>query len=239
MTGTTSNAAYPRTDLLVEPAWLAEHINDADVRVIDCDPPEIASAREHIAGAVMLPVHPYFRNTETGIGVATAQQAETILRGLGVSNDTRVVCYDSQGGLLAARVWWVLWYHGHTNATVLNGGWIAWQAEGLPSARAWATPAQGDFSATTHDERIASCDVMLLRLQSGDLLPLDVRAVQEWAGTTPNLANQQEGHIPGAVHIEWREFVDWEHASRFKTAAELQELLAAKGVSRDKLVVPY
>lgn len=231
--------AYPRAELLVETSWLAEHLNDDDVRIIDCDPAEVAMAREHIPGAVLLPVHPYFRNTETGAGVATASQAETILRGLGVSNGTRVICYDTQGGLLAARVWWVLWYHGHTNAAVLNGGLPAWQADGQPTTREWATPAPGDFTATTHDDRIAACDVMLPQIQSGDLLPLDVRAQQEWDGSTPNPANQQEGHIPGAVHIEWREFVNWDNATRFKTAAELGELLEAKGVSRDKRVVPY
>lgn len=234
-----TTAAYPRSELLVETSWLAEHRHDADVRIIDCDAAEVALAREHIPGAVLLPVHPYFRNTETGAGVATAEQAETILRGLGVSNDTRVICYDTQGGLLATRVWWVLWYHGHTNAAVLNGGLPAWQADGQPTTSEWATPAPGDFTASTHDDRIAACDVMLPQIQSGDLLPLDVRALHEWAGTTPNAANQQEGHIPGAVHIEWREFVNWDNATRFKTAAELGELLDAKGVSRDKRVVPY
>lgn len=231
--------AYPRADLLVETSWLAQHASDSDIRIIDCDPPEVAMAREHIAGAVVLPIHPYFRDTETGTGVATSAQAETILRSLGVSNDTRVICYDSQGGLLASRVWWVLWYHGHTNVSVLNGGWTAWQAEGLPVTSEWASPAAGNFSADTQEDRITACDVMLPQMQSGDLLPLDVRAEQEWAGSTPNPANQQEGHIPGAIHIEWRQFVDWENHARFKTATELDGLLTANGVSRDKRVVPY
>jgi thiosulfate/3-mercaptopyruvate sulfurtransferase len=238
MTGSTV-AAYPQPGLLVEPDWLADHLTDPDVRVIDCDQPELAVAREHIAEAVMLPIHPYFRNTETGSGVATAAQAETIFRGLGVSNDTRVICYDSQGGLLAARVWWVLWYYGHTNAAVLNGGWPSWQAAGLPSSREWATPAPGTFSATTHDDRITACDVMLPQIQANDMIALDVRALKEWDGTNFNPSNQQEGHVPGAIHIEWRDFVDWDNNTRFKTAPELQALLDAKGVSRDKRIVPY
>ena len=239
MVDVTQAGTYPRQQLLVEPEWLAAHLQDPAVRVIDCDPPEAALAREHIPGAVTLPIHPYFRDTETGSGVATAEQTERIMRDLGVSNTTRVICYDSQGGLLAARVWWALWHYGHEDAAVLNGGWTAWQAAGLPTSTEWAKPEPGSFTATTHADRIASCDVMLPWVNSADFVPLDVRAYAEWAGTQPNPANQREGHIPGAVHIEWREFVDWDNAGKFKTAPEIQALLDSKGVTRDKRVVPY
>jgi thiosulfate/3-mercaptopyruvate sulfurtransferase len=238
-TDTISPEIYPQQRLLVEPEWLALHLDDASVRIIDCDPPEIAMGRGHIPGATLLPIHPYFRNQDTGVGVATAEQAEHILRGIGISNDSRVICYDSQGGLLASRVWWVLWYYGHENAALLNGGIHAWNQRGMPTVSEWFTPEPGNFSAAANEDRIASCDVMLPLLGTGDLIPLDVRAVSEWAGTTPNPANQQEGHIPGAVHIEWREFVDWDQAARFKPPAELEAMLEAKGVTRDKRVVPY
>jgi thiosulfate/3-mercaptopyruvate sulfurtransferase len=239
MTGTETNATYPRSDLLVESEWLALHLADPAVRIIDCDPPEVALARPHIPGAVLLPVHPYFRDTETGVGVATAPQAEQILGGIGVGNETRVICYDSQGGLLAARVWWVLWYYGHENAALLNGGILAWTQRGLPVTQDWAHPQAATFTATVHEERIASCDVLLPWVNASDFVPLDVRAASEWAGTTPNPANQQEGHIPSAVHIEWRDFVDWDQAARFKPASELREMLESRGVTRDKRVVPY
>jgi thiosulfate/3-mercaptopyruvate sulfurtransferase len=233
--------AYPRAELLVEPEWLAPRLDDSNVRVIDCDQAELVAARAHICGAVTLPIHPYFRDWDTGVGVATAAQTEQILRGLGVSNATRVICYDSQGGLMAARVWWVLWHYGHDNAALLNGGWPAWEAAGLPTERTWAAPAPGDFTADQHDERIASCDVMLPQLGGGDLLPLDVRNDLEWSGgkPAPNATNLHEGRIPGAIHLEWREFVDWDNDTRFKPASELERLLQTAGVDRGKRVVPY
>ena len=84
-----TSTAYPRAELLVEPDWLAAHLNAPNVRVIDCDQAELVAARPHIQGAVALPIHPYFRDWETGVGVATAAQTEQIMRGLGVSNATR------------------------------------------------------------------------------------------------------------------------------------------------------
>jgi thiosulfate/3-mercaptopyruvate sulfurtransferase len=231
--------AYPRPELIVEPAWLAEHLNDSDLRIIDCDLPEAAMMRAHIPNAVMLPIHPYFRNTETGVGVATAEQTEAMMRDLGVSSDTRVVCYDSTGGTLAARIWWVLWYYGHEQVAFLNGGWTAWEAEGHPTETEWKRPQPGDWSAVEHDDRIAACDVMLPWVGQADFVPLDVRAYSEWSGTQPNVANQREGHIPGAVHIEWREFVDWDNNTKLKPAAEIREMLEGAGVTRDKRVVPY
>ncbi|HUG15090.1 MAG TPA: rhodanese-like domain-containing protein [Thermomicrobiales bacterium] len=239
MSQSAATRAYPRQELLREPQWLAARLDDTSVRVIDCDPVEVATQRPHIPGAVALPIHPYFRDTDTGVGVATAAQTEAIMSGLGVSNDTTVVCYDSSGGTLAARIWWVLWYYGHENATFLNGGIHAWNQLGLPTETDWQTPPNGNFHATAHEDRIASCETMLPGLHSGDMIPLDVRAIHEWAGTTPNVANQREGHIPGAVHIEWKDFVDWDQATRLKPAEEIRELLEAKGVTRDKRVVPY
>jgi thiosulfate/3-mercaptopyruvate sulfurtransferase len=230
---------YPRPELIVEPDWLVARLDDPELRVIDCDPAEVSASRAHVPGAVRLPIHPYFRNTATGVGVATAAQAEEIFRDLGVSPGTRVICYDSQGGTLAARVWWVLWHYGHEHVAVLNGGWTAWQAEGRPTEDVWRTPATGNWSAEAHDDRIAGCDVMLPWVGQHDFVPLDVRAVSEWAGTQPNPANQREGHIPGAVHIEWREFVDWENNAKLKPAAAIAARLESAGVTRDKRVVPY
>ncbi len=230
---------YARPELIVEPDWLAQHLNDPDLRVIDCDPPEVAMTRPHVPNAVMLPIHPYFRNTETGVGVAIAEQSEAIMRDLGVSNDSRVVCYDSSGGTLAARIWWVLWYYGHDKVAVLNGGLTAWQAEGQPTETEWTPPQPGNWTATQHDDRIAACDVMLPWVGQADFVPLDVRAYSEWAGTQPNPANQREGHIPGAVHIEWREFVEWDNNTKLKSVDAIRERLEEAGVTRDKRVVPY
>lgn len=236
------HGAYARPELLVEPEWLDRHYNDLNVVIIDCDRPEIRGDRAYLPNALILPIHPYFRDTETGLGVATAEQTQAILRGMGVNDDSQVILYDSEGGLLATRVWWALWYHGFTNAAVLNGGWPAWLASRRPTSRRQREVTPGNVVITdTHEERIASCDTILPGVNNGDTVALDVRNDEEWTGSkpAPNATNQQEGHIPGAIHIEWREFVDWNNATRFKPAAELERILETAGVPRDKRIVPY
>jgi 3-mercaptopyruvate sulfurtransferase SseA len=73
------------------------------------------------------------------------------------------------------------------------------------------------------------------------MIPLDVRDDLEWSGLkpAPNLQNQREGRMPGAVHIEWKEFVDWDNHTRFKSPEWIRERLESAGVTRGKRVVPY
>lgn len=232
---------YARPELLVEPAWVLEHRNDPGIVIIDCDGLQAFQTRGHIPGAVALPVHPYFRNIETNHGVATPEQTETILQSLGVNQDSKVILYDSQGGVLAARTWWVLWYYGHENAALINGGWPAWIASRLPTTREHPQVTPGNWKATVHEDRITSCDLMLPAIQSGEIVTLDVRSYEEWSGANPapNIHNQQEGHIPGAIHIEWREFVDWDNATRFKPAIAILRRFKEAGLPFDKPIVPY
>lgn len=233
---------YARPELLVEPDWLDDHINDPNVVIIDCDRPEMRADRPLIPNARILPIHPYVRNTETGEGVATAEQLQTIMRGLGVNDDSNVVAYDSEGGLLASRLWWALWYYGFENVAVLNGGWPAWIASRRPSTRRAPNVEPGSVTlGEPHPDRIASCDTMLPGVQQGTTVALDTRSDLEWMGAkpAPNPTNKHEGRIPGAIHIEWRDFVDWDNATRFKTASAIQEILESKGVSPEMHLVPY
>ena len=240
----SATQGYARPNLLVEPDWLARHLDDQNVVVIDCDRPEMRMGRAIIPNARILPIHPYFRNTETGVGVATAEQTQDIMRGLGVNDGSRVVLYDSEGGLLATRVWWALWYHGFENAAVLNGGYPGWIASRNPGVKEHPEVTPGNVTidgSKTDPERLANCDVILPGIQNDEVVPLDVRASEEWTGEkpAPNESNKKEGRIPGAIWIEWREFVDWDNATRFKPAGEIVRLLEAAGVPRDKKIVPY
>ena len=130
--------AYPNPDILAETDWLAEHIGDRGVLVVDCDEFP-AFMRLHIDGAVGLRTHHYFKATgdsASGPGIGTHLMdpesfAET-MSGHGIGDETQVIAYDNMGGLYAARLWWALDYHGHSKCRVLNGGFRKWYEEGRP-----------------------------------------------------------------------------------------------------------
>lgn len=236
---TESSRTYPRGELLIDPTELAAQLGSDDIVIIDCDAAEVSMGRPHIPGAVQMSIHPYLRDMTTNVGVLPSDQATEIFSSMGVGNGRRVICYDSQGGVLAARCWWVLWYYGHENTAVLDGGLIAWVAEGYPVEQEWQPRRAGDFVASAHPERITSCDLILPQLGSSDFVTLDVRSDLEWSGTPLARNNAREGYIPGAAHIEWKQFMDWDHNARFRPADEIAALLESNGVTRGKAVAPY
>ena len=141
---------YAHPELLAEPDWLQANLDNPNVRVIDCATVE-AYRRAHIAGAVQLPVHYYIKENDPegsdhGTLVMPPREFEDLMSKLGVSNDTTVVTYDDNNGLVAARLWWVLKYYGHTNAKVLNGGWHRWMTEGRPATFHATKAPKGDAS---------------------------------------------------------------------------------------------
>jgi thiosulfate/3-mercaptopyruvate sulfurtransferase len=221
---------YTRPELLAEPEWLVEHLDDPSVVLIDCDRPEVRNQRGHLPGAVLLPVHPYLRDIRTGEGIASREQAETIFRLLGVNDESRVILYDSEGGLLAGRVWWVLWLYGFENAAILNGGWPAWITSRHRTTDRAREAILGEVRLQdARLDRLVTTETLRTTLDDPDLVLLDVRADEEW----------RAGRIPGAVHLEWREFVDWVNATRLKPAPVIWSMLRDAGVPPDRVVVPY
>jgi thiosulfate/3-mercaptopyruvate sulfurtransferase len=128
-------AGDARPDLLVETEWLAEHLGDPGLRLVDADAPE-AYARAHIPGAVGHPDANIFLKTARGETFLMGPERYAAAMGqLGIGDDTAVVVYDGHASLHAARLWWTLVYYGHPNVRVLNGGWHKWLLEGRPELR--------------------------------------------------------------------------------------------------------
>ena len=110
--------------------WLAEHLADSNIRVVDCDNRD-AYRRAHIPGAVN-PQDNYFKNPDDRSYIMTAEQFAATMESLGIGDDTLVVAYDGFGSLYATRLWWCLGYFGHQKVVVVNGGWQKWLSEGRP-----------------------------------------------------------------------------------------------------------
>lgn len=233
----TNDGGYTRPELLAEPDWLAQHLDDPNVRLIDCATLD-AYRRAHIPGAVGLPVHFYIKNPLDSTYVMEPEQFKDLMEGLGVSDDTTVVTYDDNNSLLAARLWWVLNYYGHPNVKVLNGGWHRWLTEGRPVTFHQTRTERGSFTPRPNEAVICRLDDLKAAVESGNVGILDTRTDEEWLGTNDR-GNKRTGRVPGAVHLEWLNFVTRDDRRVFKPADELRAMLREAGINPEQEVVTY
>jgi thiosulfate/3-mercaptopyruvate sulfurtransferase len=238
---------YARPELLVDTDWLQDRLLEPRVRVVDCGF-WASYTRAHIPGAVGIRRDHYLKDPTPGsTSIETPEQFAAEMAGLGIGNETQVVAYDDFGGLWAARLWWALNYYGHQNVVVLDGGWRKWLRERRPitdtkpeMAEATFTPTANPSLIATADQIMAECipdDANAVAAKSGEVL-LDVRTIEEYTGENDR-GNARAGHMPGATHLEWLNFVTDDDIQEFRPASELREILEAAGVTQDKKVTTY
>ena len=222
---------------IVSPEWLAEHLDQPGLRVIDFRWYLVGKrgadeyARGHIAGAVFVDL-----DDVTGEGpgrhpLPTRAQFEAAMRRAGVDRSTRVVVYDEVDGSVAARLWFLLRWFGHDGQAVLDGGFRSWRG---PTDTAVPEPRPGDFTAQEPDRsRIVDFDAVS-RLRGTPLL--DSRVGERYRGETEPV-DPKAGHIPGALSAPYSGNVD--AGGRFKTAAELRRRFEELGVRPGTGAVVY
>ena len=181
-------------------------MTDPRVVIMDLRPPE-AFANSHIPGARSFDIF--------GISlIDTRPQAlesflwiiEHLIQAHGVNSDSIVVIYDDIAGMRSARLFWFLEYFGHRDVHVLNGGFNAWTAAGLPTTHEARIPKTGNFKANRQRELLATADDVLERLHSRDSVIVDTRSDGEYTGQVVRSA--RGGAIPGAVHLESTQNLD-------------------------------
>jgi len=229
--------------LLVSPAALAGELASEpgpvllDVRWRLGGPPGRDSYREgHLPGAVFVdldhdlaaPPGPAGRHPLPDPALFTGA-----MRAAGVSQDRPVVVYDDRDATAAARAWWLLRYCGHENVRVLDGGYQAWLAAGLPVGRADPHEKPGDFTARPGRMPLLDAGGAADLARTG--LLLDARAGERYRGEREHV-DRVAGHIPGAVSAPTADNVNPD--GTFRTAAELAARFAALG-ARDHPVGAY
>ena len=226
------------SEMLVETEWLAARLDQPGLRIVDAGHPE-AYGRAHVPGAVGHLTDNVNVKTATGELFVMGPEgfAETMGR-MGIGDDTTVVVYDANMSLSASRVWWALTYYGHKDVRVLNGGWHKWLLEDRPTSIDALRPEQAMFTPRVNDDVHTSCELLLSDVGREGVAILDVRNRSEYIGENTR-GNQRRGHVPGAVHLEWTDFIVDDARRVFKPLAELEALLQSRGVTRDKRVHVY
>ena len=231
---------------LVSTAWLAEHLGEPRLRVVDVSwhmpdsgrDPEAEFEDSHIPGAVFFDLEANSaQDTPLPHMLPTAEEFGRSMSALGLSNDGTIVVYDSSGvNLSAPRAWWMFRVMGHEAVAVLDGGFGKWTAEGRPVERGNATPEPGKFVARLDAGRVASMAQVREIASAGDVQVVDARSPGRFEGTEPEpRPGLRSGHIPGSRNVHFRSLVRVDGTLR--PAAELRQLFDAAGVDITRPVV--
>jgi thiosulfate/3-mercaptopyruvate sulfurtransferase len=230
---------------IVTTAWLAAEVGASDLRVVDGSwhmphlgrDPRAEFRAEHIPGAVFFDIDA-IADRRGGLPhmLPSADEFGRAVGALGISNDARVVVYDTRGVVSAARVWWTFRAFGHERVAVLDGGLARWKTEGRPLESGEPTPRPRAFAAARQPGLVRDLTSMQANLTSRGEQVLDARSRGRFAGTEPEpRAGLRGGHIPGSLNLPYDEL--YRADATLRPAGELRHALEAAGVDLARPVV--
>lgn len=235
--------AYAHPEYLVDTQWVADHLNDPNVRLVESNEDALLYETGHIPGAVKVD---WFSTLQDPVrrDFLGKEEFEKLCSSLGIANDTTIIFYGDKSNWFATYALWLFRYYGHQYLKIMNGGRAKWQLEGrpltkerpvYPNTRYQATDPKGDIRAFREDvfEHLGSAAPLV-----------DVRSPKEFSGELLHMANYPQegatrgGHIPGAVNIPWSTAVN-EADSTFKSREDLEKIYNEKGITPDKEIIAY
>lgn len=229
---------------LVETDWLAAHLEDPDLRILDCSvvfrPPDAggdgpATGREawesgHIPGSVHADLAGELsdRSSDLRFMMPPAEEFAAAMGRYGVGDDTRVVLYDRAGHMWATRVWWMLRAIGFDNAAVLNGGWTKWTAEGRPTSTEPSAYPEATLTARPRPQLFVGRDEVLSSIEDEATCILNALGAEQ----------HDDGHIPSSVNIPAASLVDPD-TNAYLPLEVLRERFDGVGATDGERVITY
>jgi thiosulfate/3-mercaptopyruvate sulfurtransferase len=223
-----SEKGYARPELLVSTAWLANHLDDPKIRILESDEDVLLYDTGHIPGAQKIDWHEDL-NDPVVRDYVSSEQFQKLLRRKGIDESHTVIFYGDKNNWWAAYAYWVFQLFGFNNAKLLDGGRIKWEAENRPmTTEVPKFPATSYKAPARSDDRIRAF-FRQVREHADQGKPLvDVRSPDEYSGVRTHMPDYpQEGTLRGG-HIQGAKSVPWARAANsdgtFKTAKELREI---------------
>ncbi len=228
---------------LIEVEQLQGRMGEAGLMIIDMRKPQYYE-QGHIEGAVNVwrdqledSSYPY------GGMMATKESVERLLSRLGISNRHTLVIYDDRGCPDAARLWWLLKFYNFERVSLLNGGLEAWQGSGLKLSRDAVRYTPTSFKFTDYSNMHIWIDkeslIADINDQKSNMILIDSRTKDEFLGSTHKAGAKKAGRIPGSLHIDWAEAVDFKNHKRIKPAEQLRKIYHKYGVTEIDTIVVY
>jgi thiosulfate/3-mercaptopyruvate sulfurtransferase len=236
-------SGYATPDVLVGNQWLADHLGDPGIRLIEANFNTEQYSSRHIPGALSWTwtgefQHPVRKDLPDKVGW------EALLGRSGITNDTTVIAYGAPENWYATYAFWLLKTYGHPDVRILDGGREKWEAENRPMTTQVKEVEPTTYQAQDPDwSSRALRDHVLESIGNPDRILVDVREPGEFNGslapswTLPDDGGQRGGHIPGAVNIVWSQAK--KANGTFKPAEELREIYGGLGIADDKEAITY
>lgn len=236
---------YVHPERLVTTEWLAAHLDDKNLRLIESNEDPLLFASGHIAGAVEVD---WIRDLNDPVRRDYIQREafEALMRRIGADADTTIVFYGDKNNWWATYALWVFTLYGLTNLKVLDGGRLKWIKENRPVSRETASIAPSQYTAPARRDSLdrAFRDEVLSHCEAKGQM-VDVRSLKEYTGERlhmedyPNEGALRGGHIPGAKSVPWSQAVNPEDGT-FKSAEELRAIYqGTAGLTPSKQTVAY
>ncbi|MFC7228280.1 sulfurtransferase [Salinirubellus salinus] len=219
------------SDIVVAPAWVTERLGDADVRLVDVREAWEYDGIGHLPGAVNVPFDS-FRSADGGEAgmLPGAEVFGDLLSAAGIENDDHLVAYDDTHGVFAARFLVTAELYGHPRERLhlLDGDFSAWQREGEVSREAPTVDPSEYHAAYDPGGPLVEMDTVEAALSDPDTVVVDTR--EQW--------EYEEGHIPGAVRLDWLELVD-QDSRGLRPVEEIRAILRERDIDPERRVVLY
>jgi len=243
---------YLHPESLVSPSWLAEHLQDPDLRVVDIrfamrsdanGQFKASSGREeytaaHVPGAVFVDLMGDLADPDAPLEILSAERFAALMGRLGIGNESTVVVYDGSGGIWAARLWWALRYYGHDDVRLLDGGFARWRGDGHSVEAGVIQPVQARFQTHVSPALRVTQNEVLAAISDDDICIVDALPEALFLGGAKPAPGYRAGHIPGACNLPAQQNLDPETFSLL-SATELEERYTRAGVQRDQKVITY
>ena len=235
---------YVHPEVLVSTDWVAEHLNDSNVRIVESNEDPLLYPSGHIPGAVQVDWTTDL-NDQVVRDYLGKDGFEDLMSRIGVTKDTTVVFYGDKNNWWACYAFWVFQLFGHTNAKVMDGGRAKWEAENRELTREVPKYDATNYTAQERDDvKLRALREAVLKHVQSEGQMIDVRSPGEYSGELLHMANYPQegalrgGHIPGAKNVPWSRAANED--GTFKSAEELRDIYEKEqGLSGDGEVVTY
>ncbi len=247
-------AGYKHPEALATTEWLAAHLDDRSVRVVDMRyyvqlapggsfrgvSGRKAYAQGHIPGAVFVDFASDLADPEDDVplNILSPDRFEALMGRMGIGSDSTVVVYDDSGGTWAARLWWALRYYGHDATKVLNGGLTKWTAEGRHLESPTPAPPAATFRADVRPALRATCVDVRRAIGRRDVCIVDALPEVFYTGEARLYPTHRAGHIPTARNVSAPANLD-PATQTLLSAEELAQLWRKVGLEPDQRMITY